>query len=120
MSQICELTCIRCPRGCRLEAALDVGVVTSVTGNACPRGAAYAQNEVTHPMRCVTTTVRVTDSPHGAVVSVRTAADVPREKVLDVVAELRGIVLTSPVHVGDVVLPDVCATGVDVIATREA
>lgn len=120
MIQSRELTCIRCPRGCRLEAGLDGGVVASVTGNACPRGASYARDELTHPMRCVTTTVRVTGSPHDAVVSVRTARDVPREKVLDVVAALARVTLASPVHVGDVVLADVCETGVDVIATREA
>lgn len=114
------LTCIRCPRGCQLEATLDGGAVTSVMGNACPRGAAYAADELLHPMRCVTTTVRVAGSPHDAVVSVRTAGDVPKGLVRDVVAALADVELAAPVHVGDVVLRDVCGTGVDVIATREA
>lgn len=63
-------------------------------------------------MRCVTTTVAVDGSPLDAVVSVRTAGDVPREKVTDVVVALSGVRLASPVHVGDVVLADVCGTGV--------
>ena len=120
MSDVRRLTCIRCPRGCQLEAIVEGGSVTAVTGNACPRGAAYAADEVCHPMRYVTTTVVVNGSPLDAVVSVRTAGEVPREKVTNVVRALSDIRLTSPVHVGDLVLADVCGTGVNVVATREA
>ena len=117
MSDVRRLTCIRCPRGCQLEAVVEGGSVASVTGNGCPRGAVYAADEVCHPMRCVTTTVVVDGSP---LVSVRTAGDVPREKVADVVRALSDVRLASPVHVGDLVLADVCGTGVNVVATREA
>ncbi len=120
MSKTRGLTCIRCPRGCQLVATIEGGSVTAVTGNACPRGAAYAADEVCHPMRCVTTTVAVTDSPLDAVVSVRTDGDVPKEKVADVVAALATVRLEAPVHVGDLVLADVCGTSVNVVATREA
>lgn len=120
MSDVRRLTCIRCPRGCQLEAVVEGGSLSLVTGNACPRGAAYAADEVCRPMRCVTTTVAVDGSPLDAVVSVRTAGDVPREKVTNVVAALSGVRLASPVHVGDVILADVCGTGVNVVATREA
>ena len=120
MSETRGLTCIRCPRGCQLVATIEGRSVTAVTGNACPRGAAYAADEVCHPMRCVTTTVVVDGSPMDAVVSVRTDGDVPKEKVADVVAALATVRLEAPVHVGDLVLADVCGTGVNVVATREA
>lgn len=120
MSEARRLTCIRCPRGCQLEALVEDGAVAGVTGNACPRGAAYAADEVCHPMRCVTTTVAVAGSPLDAVVSVRTDGDVPKEKVTEVVAALATVHLEAPVRVGDLVLADVCGTGVNVVATREA
>lgn len=120
MSETRGLTCIRCPRGCQLVATIEGGSVTAVTGNACPRGAAYAADEVCHPMRCVTTTVAVTGSPLDAAVSVRTDGDVPKEKVADVVAALATVRMEAPVHVGDLVLADVCGTDVNVVATREA
>ena len=113
MSDVRRLTCIRCPRGCQLEAVVEGGSVASVTGNGCPRGAVYAADEVCHPMRCVTTTVVVDGSPLDA-------GGAPREKVADVVRALSDVRLTSPVHVGDLVLADVCGTGVSVVATREA
>ena len=65
----------------------------------------------------VTGTVRVSG---GAlpVVSVRTAGEVPKERVLDVARALCRVQLTAPVAAGDVVIPNVLGTGVDVVATR--
>ena len=52
-------------------------------------------------------------------VSVRTKGDVPKDKIFAVMEEIRGAVITAPVHIGDVVIPDIAGTGVDLIATRE-
>ena len=67
--------------------------------------------------RTVTGTVRVTGGLLP-VVSVRTRGDVPKERVLDVARALCRVHLTAPVHAGDVVIPNVLGTGVDVVATR--
>ena len=48
-----ELICIVCPRGCHLT----IDENKNVTGNSCPRGVQYAINEVTNPMRMLTSTV---------------------------------------------------------------
>ena len=42
------------------------------------------------------------------------------DKIFDVMVALKGVRATAPVHIGDVILPDVCHTGVDIIATRNA
>jgi len=112
-----QLTCIGCPMGCQLTATIENGVVTAVTGNTCKRGDSYARKECVAPARTVTGTVRVSG---GAlpVVSVRTAGEVPKEKVLDVARALCRVQLTAPVQAGDVVIPNVLGTGVDVVATR--
>lgn len=47
-----NLTCIVCPMGCALEVVIENGQVVSVTGNTCPRGAAYAKSECVHPPGC--------------------------------------------------------------------
>ena len=113
------LTCIRCPKGCQVTVTLEGGQVTAVAGNGCPRGDAYARKEVTDPTRVVTTVVPVSGSSVARMVSVKTAGDVPKAKVLDVVRALSGVRLAAPVHIGDVVLADVCGTGVDVVATKD-
>lgn len=113
------LTCIRCPKGCQVTVTLEGGQVTAVTGNGCPRGNAYARKEVTDPTRVVTTVVPVSGSAVARMVSVKTAGDVPKAKVLDVVRALSGVSMAAPVHIGDMVLADVCGTGVDVVATKD-
>lgn len=111
-----ELTCIRCPIGCHITVTLENGEVKSITGNSCPRGEEYAASEVTHPVRTVTSLVRIKGGSRP-VVSVRTESDVPKEKMEDVVRALKEIELESPVKIGDVVAEDIAGTGVRVIVT---
>ena len=115
-----ELICINCPMGCPLTVTLEDGVVTSVTGNTCPRGDSYGRKEVTNPTRIVTTTVPVDGSATERMVSVKTATDIPKGKIFDVVQALVDVRATAPVEIGDVILPNVADTGVDVIATKRA
>lgn len=114
------LTCINCPLGCQLDVAVRDGEVVSVTGNTCPRGEAYGRKEVTSPTRIVTSSVFVTGSRFGeSTVSVKTASDIPKAKIFDVMRDLRGVTAACPVHIGDVIKRDVAGTGVDIIATKE-
>lgn len=114
------LTCIRCPRGCRVRVGLGAGgAVLAVTGNACPRGDSYARAEVSAPVRTVTTTVPVEGGSQRRV-AVKTAREVPRDAVLDVVRALAGARAVAPVEIGGVIARDVAGTGVDVVATGRA
>ena len=111
-----ELTCIRCPIGCHITVELENGEVKSITGNSCPRGEEYAANEVTHPVRTVTSLVKLNGGSRP-VVSVKTEGDVPKEKMMDVVKALKEIELTAPVKIGDIAAENVADTGVNVIVT---
>ena len=84
-----ELTCIRCPMGCHLTVDID-GENMTVTGNTCPRGEEYGRLEVTAPVRTVTSSVRV-DGGTLPLVSVKTASDIPKDKIFDVMAEIRKV-----------------------------
>lgn len=112
-----ELICIGCPLGCALTVTLENGEVTQVAGNTCPRGDAYARKECTNPTRIVTSTVRVRDG-RLPVVSVKTASDIPKGKMTDIMEQLKSITVSAPVHIGDVILHNAAGTGVDIIATR--
>ena len=80
------LNCILCPNGCRLRYEAD----GSISGNRCKRGAEYALQERTTPMRTLTLTLR-TES--GALVPVRTDRPIPREKLMEAAGKLQTIVL---------------------------
>ena len=114
--EIRELTCIRCPMGCQLTVTVDGDNVT-VTGNTCPRGAEYGKNEVTNPLRTVTSSVRVTGG-ELPLVSVKTAGEIPKGKLFDVMDDIRRAEVAAPVKIGDVVIENLLGSGVDVIATE--
>ena len=117
MTETRELICINCPLGCGLTVTLKDGDVVKVEGNTCPKGEAYGKKEVTDPTRIVTSTVRVSGGVLP-VVSVKTASDIPKEKIKDCANALKNVKIQAPVSIGDVVVEDVCGTGVSVIATK--
>lgn len=112
-----KLTCIGCPMGCPLTVKMNGSEVVSVEGNTCKRGDDYARKEVTNPTRIVTSTVKVVGGS-ADMVSVKTREDIPKGKIFDCVKALKGIEVKAPVHIGDVILPNVADTGVDMVATK--
>ena len=110
-----ELICIVCPNGCHLRVDETGGC--RVTGNACPRGEEYGRSEVLHPTRVLTGTVRL----HGAALPrcpVKTRSPIPKERLLEAARALCQVDVQAPVRTGDVVLADLCGTGVDLVAAR--
>ena len=51
--------------------------------------------------------------------SVKTNGDIPKEKIFDVMKELNHVVVKAPVHREDVIVSDICGTGVDLVATKD-
>ncbi len=111
------LTCIKCPLGCQLSVTVDDAGAVTVTGNTCPRGAAYGEEEVIRPMRTVTGSVRVSGG-ELPLCSVKTAGDIPKDRIFEVMKEIRSVRLTAPVEIGQTVIEDAAGTGVAVVATR--
>ena len=92
--------------------------ILQVEGQGCKRGYAYACAEYTHPMRILTSTVRVAGSK-TALLPVRSASPVPKEKLFACMEAVRSASVTPPVLLHDVVIPNVAGTGVDMIAAAE-
>ena len=112
-----ELICIGCPMGCPLTVTLDGGAVVTVQGNTCPRGDAYARRECVAPVRTVTGTVAI-EGAALPVLPVRTNGEIPKAQVFDVARALRTVKVQAPIAIGDLVLQNVCGTGVDVVAAK--
>ena len=111
-----EMICIVCPRGCRLTAGQEEGRIT-VTGNSCPRGEEYAVNELTNPKRVITSTVQL----EGAALCrlpVKTDGGIPKGRIRECMKEINRITVCAPVRAGEVLIPNVLGTGVNVVATR--
>ena len=114
-----ELICINCPLGCRLSVDDKDLANIKVSGNTCPRGVTYAVNEITSPKRMVTSSVAVADSKTKRV-SVKTSAPIAKNLIFKCLEEVRSLRVKAPVKIGDVLLANVCDSGVDIIATRDA
>ena len=104
--------------GCEMTVTIEDGKVVDVKGNTCPRGAKYAHDEVTAPKRMLTTTVRV-EGGMLPLLPVVSETVLPKEKVLDCAAYLRGVTVKAPVKTGDVIVEDILGLGVNIIASRD-
>lgn len=111
-----EMICIRCPVGCVMQVERQADGTVAVTGNACKRGVAYGEKEIAAPARTVTSTIAVWGGK-APLCAVRTETDVPKEKIIACMAEIRAARAKAPVKIGDVLLVDVAGTGVNVVAT---
>lgn len=112
-----NLTCIGCPLGCPIQVTMNDSEITDITGFSCKRGKEYAKKEVTHPTRIVTSTVRVIGG-NIPMVSVKTASDIPKEKIMEIMKCLEEIRVVAPIHIGDVILENVAGTNVNIVATK--
>lgn len=111
-----EVICIVCPRGCHITADVENETITNMEGYGCKRGQEYGTAEILHPVRILTTTVLTDD---GTLVPVRSEKPLPKEKIFDCMAVIRETIASLPVRRYDVIVPDICGTGVNIVATGE-
>lgn len=108
-----EMTCIVCPRGCRLRIDDEMNVF----GNSCPRGEKYAISELTHPVRMITSTVRVSNRDN-VVASVKTSEAIDKNLMFDVIKAINETSVLAPCRIGDVLIKNIFDTNVDIIITK--
>ena len=112
-----EIVCVGCPNSCDMTVVLENDEILSVSGALCDKGAEFAASEIFDPRRTFSTLVKVVGG-HLPLVSVRVSDQVPLDKMFDIVGLLKGLTLTAPVSVNQVITRDVLGLGVDVIATK--
>ena len=119
-----QFNCTTCPSECLLTVEVErdagghVAAVRSVTGNSCPRGDKFAHQELTCPMRVLTTTVAITGGDE-ALLPVRTADAIPLELHAQAMALIRGLVINAPIRMGDVVLENLLDTNINLVASMD-
>ena len=114
-----RITCIVCPQGCDITVDGDGDQIHSMTGQECKRGETYARDEFTHPLRILTSTVKVNGSS-VPLVAVRTDKPIPKELLFAGMEEIKKVQATFPVKRGDIIIPNMLGTGTDLVATGEA
>ena len=112
-----EFVCIVCPSSCRLTVEELGDGQYKVSGNTCKRGVDHGIREYTNPQRMLTTTVAISGAelPRLPVIS---SGELPKAKLCQCLDELYQTVVTAPITSGQVILHNICGTGVDICASR--
>lgn len=117
MDQKQNLICISCPLGCHLEVTKLANGEIQVEGNNCKRGITYGINEVTAPMRVLTTTVKCENGDWNRL-PVKTKEPIPKGSLQKAMEVINQITVKAPVKIGDIIVKNILGTGVDVVACR--
>ena len=113
-----EIICTVCPMGCCIHITGDDTSIQSITGNTCTRGEAYARSEFVCPVRTLTTTVHVENSAEP-LLAVRTAAPIPKVKLMECMDVIRKTSFRAPISAHQVLISNIADTGVDLIASTD-
>ena len=111
-----EIICTICPRGCTVSVDNSSGEIVA-EGYGCRRGLDFATAEFTRPVRILTTTVKIEDK-EGELLPVRSSSPLPKEKILDCMEVIKKTSVTLPVKQYDVIVKNICNTGIDIVATK--
>lgn len=113
-----KLTCIVCPMGCSMEVDYNNGKINSISGNMCKRGETYAAEELSCPKRMITTTVEVTNGTEKRV-PVKTSGTIDKSRINEIIEVIAQVKVEAPLNIGDVIIPNILNTGVDIVATKD-
>jgi CxxC motif-containing protein len=112
-----EITCIICPVGCKILVKADGKKVEVLTGEKCKKGIEYAIHEALDPRRMLTTSIFVDDGT-WPLVSVKSSKPVPKNKVFDVLKEIKKSRAKAPIASGQILIKNVAGVGLDIVATK--
>lgn len=112
-----EIICTVCPRGCHIEVTGDGEKAQTVEGYGCKRGLEYAENEYAHPVRILTTTVKM-EGVENDLLPVRSEKPIPKEKLFECMEVIKNTKVKLPVKCHDIVIENICGTGINIVATK--
>ncbi|MBR5222535.1 MAG: DUF1667 domain-containing protein [Clostridia bacterium] len=112
-----EVICTVCPRGCHINVVGTETTVENLEGYGCKRGIEYATNEYLSPVRILTTIVKI-EGVENDLLPVRSNKALPKDKLFDCMEVIRKATVKLPVKIGDVIVENICDTGVDIVATK--
>ena len=113
------IICITCPLGCPITVTGESEDISKVEGFGCKRGKTYAVSEFSHPERILTTTVKILGGD-VSLMPVRSSKPIPKELLMRCMAEIKKVCIAAPIHRYDVIIPNILATGSDIVATGES
>ncbi|MEM5788850.1 MAG: DUF1667 domain-containing protein [Syntrophobacteraceae bacterium] len=115
-----DLICVVCPNGCSVRVDLEEGsqpCILNLEGCQCDKGREWAEQEIRNPVRTIASSILV-ENGEMPLVSVRTDAPIPLDKILAVMEEIRAKKIEAPVENGDLLICNPAGVCCNIIATR--
>lgn len=94
----------------------DSKKVVYIEGYSCKRGIKFAGDEISNPLRLLTTTIKI-DSKKTRRLAIRSNTPAPKEKIRQIIKAVKQKKIKAPVRAGDIIMADTLGTGVDIIAS---
>jgi CxxC motif-containing protein len=110
-----DMICTICPIGCNISVEGEGDNIVSISGYSCKRGIEYGKNEFSHPVRILTTTVKVAGTDQ--LLPVRSSKPVPKELIMKCMEEIKKVNVSGKVKRYDVIIPNICGSAADIVAT---
>lgn len=110
-----EIICTICPIGCHISVEGEGEDIVSIKGCSCNRGIEYGKNEFSHPVRILTTTIKVAGSDQ--LLPVRSSKPIPKELIMECMEEIKKKTVSGKVKRYDVIISNICGSGADIVAT---
>ena len=109
------MICTICPIGCNITVEGEGEAIVSITGYGCKRGIEYGKNEFSHPVRILTTTVKIAGTDQ--LLPVRSSKPIPKELIMKCMEEIKKVTISEKVKRYDVIIPNICGSTADIVAT---
>ncbi|MCL5770919.1 MAG: DUF1667 domain-containing protein [Actinobacteria bacterium] len=112
-----KMKCIVCPIGCVILVDFNEKTkeIMSFSGNECKRGIKFIKDETTRPVRLLTTTIKINSVAHNRL-PVRSNVPIPKEKMLEMVREVKKININIPVKAGQVIADNFMGLGIKILS----
>jgi len=112
-----QIKCIVCPIGCSIQVDFneETKEILSYSGNECKRGIKFIKEELVCPSRLLTTTIKIDSAVCGRL-PVRSDVPIPKERILEIIREVKKISVAVPVKAGQVLKDDFMGTGIKILS----
>ena len=113
--------CAGCPNSCLLELLVQDDEIIDVCGAACDRGIDMIREQIVHPKRLFTGTVRI-KSPYGSasLLPVCSSGPVPVAELMHIARLCRRITVNAPVSAGQIIKKNIGGSGADLLASCDS
>lgn len=112
-----QIKCIVCPIGCNMlvDYREETKEIISICGNDCKRGIKFIKEELEGPSRLLTTTIKINSALCGRL-PVRSDVPVPKEKMQEMVREVKKIRTDIPIKAGQIIEEDFMGLGIKILS----